>query len=506
VRRNTAERYRRRINESTDSSSEKELGVRVRRNRAERYRRRFKTFGESERMLSITKANAPPVSKKKPQSKKTSTKTATTVQSTRVLRKRSTPHHRSDDPAERAAKMQKTTDQMGNKAAAAKRGSPQQPILLGDSDDDTPLKAMCPRTKQLPVVKEESSTTPPKGVSQEPGTRSQGSDWPFRKSNAGASAASAAEDAGLPPSSISPTDQLGRSASQNLGLYQKIVAESKLNANRVAGFESELAKCKLDFEAKTQAIQCENKANLQKLQEDHKDMVEKLRHEHGTIEQQTKRDHETQINEMRKEQAKLQQTLLDLDSQEEVRRQETKTLLDDIQRQSTALESENQSLKDQLSAQKTAHLKLVNTLDQREVFVDSEESFNALKARNLTLSQEVQMLKQRQLDTSCQEVRDRSNPRLDRLLSPTPTLSSSFNTSDETKTTNVRNMFLKVKRRYDNLATVCKKIVDVTMGMDLVGFGEFGNDVKELKKVLQSAHEEDSGGGGARDQRLGERR
>ena len=133
----------------------------------------------------------------------------------------------------------------------------------------------------------------------------------------------------------------------------------------------------------------------------------------------------------------------------------------------------------------------MKSLDGREVLVDTEDSMKALEAKNTALSQEVEALK-RQRDDSSQEGRSH------RLLSPTPAPSSSFHASDEMKTANVRNIFLKIKKKYENLLSISRNIHSVTNNMDLAAFGEFGKQIKDLRKLMQNEQNEDGGGGSQR--------
>ncbi|KAF2444053.1 hypothetical protein P171DRAFT_473247 [Karstenula rhodostoma CBS 690.94] len=488
------------LNEDSDSSSEEELGEiivtksRTRQSNASNRHRRISTsVGEADNMLPTAKVKAPPVSKKKtPKAKKSLPKKTKSIRPAIVLRKRSPPQQEE----ERAPKIQKT-DQMGSNATASKQGSPQRPILLDDSDDDTPLTEVWSQPRPTLPIKEEAQ--PQKSFFSGLGAQSLGNTWSFSTNNAGtgASAVRAAEDADLQPTPTIPVERSIRSASQNFDLYQKTVADSARNANRITELELELGSCQSDCKARIEALKLENEATLRRLNQEHNTTVELMRQEQEAS----------------------------LKSQADAQRLETKCLLDDIQRTAasqddqktrriTALEVENESLKDenlslkgQLHAEKTAHSMLMQSLDQREVLVPTEDSVKALEASNAALNRELQALKQQHRDSpsssQCHSQDMQATARPERDLSPTPTLSS-LHPSDETKTTNVRNTFLKTKRRHDKLLTVAKKIRDVTSGMDLSGFGDFGKCVLEQRMVLKSVLEEDSGGGGRQGGRGGD--
>ncbi|KAL5435676.1 hypothetical protein PMIN07_001916 [Paraphaeosphaeria minitans] len=511
-------------------------------NKSNRYQRIVQSISEEEEeeeeddMLSTAKVNEPPVGKKTILSnaeKMPAQNKAKSVGPAIVTRKRNISQHRTE--AEHLCKIQKTNE-LGSNASAPKHGSPQTLVLLDDSNDDTPLVELWSRSRDPPVKVEEEAPLQ-KGFFSGLGVRSLGSNWSVSRNNAGAgagaSAKNAAEDARVNLSPVSgkqssgspsrnfalyrkgvaesdrgaPGERSSRSVSRNFSLYQKDVADSERSATRIAELERELENCKRDREATINALECEHKAALSRLNRKHNIAVDIMQREHNSA----ARDYETRIESER------QKGEANLKSEAETKLLETKKLFEDIQRTATfqddertrqltalkaenkCLSDENQSLKSQLSATKT-------TLEQREVLVPTEESVKALEARNLALAQELKVLKQRHLDTPpqsqsqsqsqsrSQDIRPPARP--PRPLSPTPTLSSSLRPSDETKTTNVRNMFLKVKRRHDNLVTVAKRILETTTGMDLAAFGEFGRHLRELRRVLQDAVDEVGGGRG----------
>ncbi|KAL5379910.1 hypothetical protein DPSP01_008192 [Paraphaeosphaeria sporulosa] len=447
-------------------------------NTTNRYRRMVRSVSEEDNMLSTAKVMAPPTISVIP-------------------RKRSTQQPTDED--ERAPKLQKT-DPIDSIASAPKHGSSQTPILLDESDDDTPPAELWSWSR-APFVRVKEEAPPRKSFFSGLGVRGLGNSKSFSRKHAGAgtSAANAAEDVRVELSPNAAGTRPTRSASQNFSLYQKSVMDSERSATRIAELECELEHCKRDREAAIDVLKRDHEATLSRLSQDMGTTVDIMRLEHKSA---------ARLYEVRIE-SERQNGEANLKSQAETQRLETKSLLDDIQRTATfqddekarritaletehqGLRDENQSLKGQLSAAKAA-------LEEREVLIPSEDSFKALEARNLALTQELQVIKQH-LDTptgsqsQSQDIRPPTRP--EHPLSPTPTLSSSFLASDETKTTNVRNMFLKVKRRHDNLVTVAKRIHDVTTGMDLAAFGEFGRQVGELKKVLHGALKEGAGGG-----------
>ncbi|KAJ4348221.1 uncharacterized protein N0V89_009593 [Didymosphaeria variabile] len=444
------------------------------------------TFGEgNEKMLKIAQAKAPPVSKKQGTTQsQSSTKKKKSVRPV-VPHKRSTPQHRGEESKERPSKVQKT-NQSGAKPITSKGGSSLAPICLEDEDDDTLSRQL----ETAPKIKK-NEVTEGKSFFQGLGVRNSRSTWSFA-GNSNQGTVNTSEDADLIPSPMTPGEQATRSASKNFSQYQKSIAGSDPYAKRVAQLESELATCKRDYEARIETMKLENDAKVRRMQQDHVSMMAELRREHEATTQQTMQDRETQINNMRQDyETRLHQSQREHESQAEAQSQETKTTLDDIQRtiteqdgekvqQITVLQTENHLLKDRLKVEKAAHEQLIKDLDQREVFVDTEESVKALEAKNATLSQEIETLK-RQRDQYSQEE------------SPTPTHSSSLHASDEMKTTNVRKMFLKIKRKHDTLITVSKKIHDVTINMDLAAWGEFGKHIKDLRKAMEINGDEDGG-------------
>jgi hypothetical protein len=69
-------------------------------------------------------------------------------------------------------------------------------------------------------------------------------------------------------------------------------------------------------------------------------------------------------------------------------------------------------------------------------------------------------------------------------LSPAPS-SNSSSSEEEKKVENIRKTFMAVKKRFDNLHAVSNNIARCTRSMDLSSFGEFGQYVRQLKKVLE---------------------
>ncbi|KAL1601792.1 hypothetical protein SLS60_006707 [Paraconiothyrium brasiliense] len=497
------------FNKNSGSSSEEERGsVTVietqtrRRSTSERHQRGSVTFGEgSGKMLKIAQARAPPVSRKKgmTKSRRSSTKKKKSVRSV-IPRKRSTPQYREEELTERPTKVQKF-NQGGAHRVPWKEGSFQAPISLEDEDDENSS------SKQVEIIQEtlNNEVIERKGFFEGLGIRNPRSTRLFAWKNSNESTVNTCEDEDQTLSLITPDERCTRSASRNFIQYQKSIAGLNSDAKRVAQLESEMVNRKRDYEARIETVKLEHDAKVRRMQQDHASMMAELRREHEATTDQTMRDHETQNNKMRQEyETRLHQSQRVHESQSEAQSQETRTILDDIQRtitkqddekaqKITVLETENRSLKDQLKVEKAAHEQLMKSLDQREVFVDTEESVKALEAKNIALSQEIENLKRRR-DDCLKEDRAKSERPLERPLSPALTLSSSIHAPDEMKTSNVRNMFLKIKRKYDTLSAVSKKIHDVTINMDLVAWGEFGKHIKDLRKIMEINRDEAGGG------------
>lgn len=352
-----------------------------------------------------------------------------------LKRKRNTPQSRQKQPDEHPQKILKTKE-----TSPKSKGSSQLPISLDDeSDDDIILAHPLPR-------RDESATTTKtaKGIPEQK---------KFFQGLGSRNLRNTGQE----------TERSTRSASRNLDQYQKGVVGISSAQERIADLEREVKQVKQDYEARIKALQSETEDKLQHVRRGHEAQMDTVRREH--------------------------------DSQMEMMRKEAQSCLDDVQKTAAAqektraeyvtkLETENQSLKDQLKSSQIANEKLVQTLDQREILIDSEESIKALEAKNKAQSQKLETLKPETM---------RPRP-----TSPTPTLSSSFPTSDETKTTNVRSIFLLTKKRHDILRAACKRISDVTCNMDLGAFGEFGRSVRDLRQAMKSADEEDGVGGSQR--------
>ncbi|OAL54977.1 hypothetical protein IQ07DRAFT_596415 [Pyrenochaeta sp. DS3sAY3a] len=69
------------------------------------------------------------------------------------------------------------------------------------------------------------------------------------------------------------------------------------------------------------------------------------------------------------------------------------------------------------------------------------------------------------------------------LMSPVPYMSSSF--EDGNPDSNIRQMYVRIKRRFDRLHKSAVDLKVSTQSMDLNKFGEFGQQLKQLKAVLE---------------------
>ncbi|KAF1920430.1 hypothetical protein BDU57DRAFT_15215 [Ampelomyces quisqualis] len=73
-------------------------------------------------------------------------------------------------------------------------------------------------------------------------------------------------------------------------------------------------------------------------------------------------------------------------------------------------------------------------------------------------------------------------------LSPVPSLCSSSTTAgteEDVKTENVRKTYIKVKRQLENLQAAASNLATCTQSMDLTSFGDFGREMKKLRNALE---------------------
>lgn len=67
----------------------------------------------------------------------------------------------------------------------------------------------------------------------------------------------------------------------------------------------------------------------------------------------------------------------------------------------------------------------------------------------------------------------------------TMSLASVSSSDPEAKVENVRKVYLKVKKKYDLLYSIAKKLCATTRGMNLGSFGEFGANTRQLRTALE---------------------
>lgn len=278
-----------------------------------------------------------------------------------------------------------------------------------------------------------------------------------------------AKDVDIGPSNRTPDKQMSSFVFQNTKKHHEVGDDLNSQKMRVQELEKEFIKLKRHHMARMDALKQEHKTQLEQQQQDNDDQSQKL-----------KRDHESEMNKLRTETHK---SLNDI--QQSVNQQEQ-----EYTQQLTTLEADNVSLQDQLKKEKTTLMAMSEKLDQRDGFSDAEASIKALQTKNAALSKEVEDLKQQKAYHTTKEANAIPSWGFTARHSPTPT-PSQLAPSNEAKSNNVRNVYVRVKRRYDNIVAVSKKIIGNTANMDLASWGEFGRNINQLKRVLEDRADED---------------
>ena len=123
------------------------------------------------------------------------------------------------------------------------------------------------------------------------------------------------------------------------------------------------------------------------------------------------------------------------------------------------LQDDITTLKQQLEGERAARAEAENSL---QVQSDMAAELASLKHLNGCLSAEIEALKREA---------EKSTP--------------SFSSVEDTKVENVRKTYIRVKMKYDNLFSIAKQLSISTRGMALGNFGEFGDDLWQLRKAVE---------------------
>ncbi|KAF2679069.1 hypothetical protein K458DRAFT_119802 [Lentithecium fluviatile CBS 122367] len=149
----------------------------------------------------------------------------------------------------------------------------------------------------------------------------------------------------------------------------------------------------------------------------------------------------------------------------------------------THLRVENANLRAELQKEKDMHEDLMKNLDYLSVTArqDLHDQISALERQNAELQASLAKEKER-------VQRTQFSPAPPYPLSPAPSLAS-VSSSEQTRTDNVRKMYMAVKRRYDVLHCVAMGLNLATRGMDLTSFGEFGTCLRQLRQAMEEQTE-----------------
>jgi hypothetical protein len=142
-------------------------------------------------------------------------------------------------------------------------------------------------------------------------------------------------------------------------------------------------------------------------------------------------------------------------------------------------------LERELEAEQSKVLDLTQQRDQLRADVDTSKTRHdelAAKYQTLQCSQQTEVFR---ATAACSQ----ASSVLPCTLSPAPSSHSSLSNEDQ-KAENLRRTYLKVKRRFDNLHSVCVNLATCTRSMDLSSFGEFGRYLDQLKAALEEDGQE----------------
>ncbi|KAJ4291154.1 hypothetical protein N0V90_010352 [Kalmusia sp. IMI 367209] len=418
---------------------------------------------------------------------------------TRASNKRPSPQCPSTSSRGRSTKRQKTEDKI-DEIVEAKGGSSKMDVILIDSDseDDIPLAHPLSRRSEVqdPKVKEEAPMIRKSFFS---GLGRPLSDKNLAKSPGKSKDEKPDKTAGDHTSeTFEDRDNLAEIPVAGLEVAQHAQNKAELDkkTKRVKELEEELAQTKRDHESAIDLLRREHSIQLHQSKQDLKSANDALRGRHEAELQQTKetlrREHESRLQQTKETLDNLQQTVA-----EEVK--ESSSQIAALEAENTSLKAENQSLKGQLDK---AREEVVKSLDQREMFVNTDASVKVLEGKIAAQAEEIELLKKRQRS---EEVGAPQPVFAFTKFSPPPTptpTNASFpsDISEQTKSDNIRKVYVKIKRKYDILRSVSVKIVALTHSMDLGSFGEFGMHLKSLKAAVVETDgkdiEVDNGNGG----------
>lgn len=134
----------------------------------------------------------------------------------------------------------------------------------------------------------------------------------------------------------------------------------------------------------------------------------------------------------------------------------------------TNLKINHDALKARWDAELNSHAEIL-----QDVLKNSETAktqVTALQATNQRLTNEIKTLKSLKFVPP---------------PSPAPSSAFSFSSDEERREENVRKMYVKTKRQFDDLTAATKDLMDCTKGMDLSSFGDFGRCVKRMKTAVE---------------------
>jgi len=122
------------------------------------------------------------------------------------------------------------------------------------------------------------------------------------------------------------------------------------------------------------------------------------------------------------------------------------------------------------------HAEILDNILKSQPAAECDTKVEILKTENARLVQELETLKA-------------AATTLRSTISPVP---SSVYSDEDKKEENVRKMFVATKRKYDILVSVAAELITYTRSMDLSCFGDFGKEIKRLRKALESTDKSQS--------------
>ncbi|PSN62657.1 hypothetical protein BS50DRAFT_638268 [Corynespora cassiicola Philippines] len=251
-----------------------------------------------------------------------------------------------------------------------------------------------------------------------------------------------------------------------------------------------------------QQVKKRHTLEIQKIHEENVKLTARLRQEQEERAQAMQSEKEDTIRKLKEEKEGIIQALRN--ENEEAKRHENEarvksTLLDDLMSKSSQLKQEIFVLRNQLSVQPA------NTEDRICKSLSEEKERNHCLQRKLD-NQESSVaslkleLEKAKSDLSKITQQARLKPELlppsplsiagsnKRSFSVAPAIGTSH--SLEEKSDNIRRVFLRVKRKYDTVHSLVSKLVTDTRGLNLSLFGEFGQHIGSLRKLLEEEAKE----------------